>query len=455
MANFINDVVISITKLLQAAVRENFSNVLIFANNIKQYTLTVGSGTSGIIWTTKTGKIVNVVYVVSGNNTALSVARSGSGTIGTPYLITVTVATNGSGVATSTATQVKAAADLVANVTDILTVTLTGSGAGVVSALASTPLALDTALSKAGVYRTYTTLSGMLDVYTTTDPEYKMASALLANTRKPARFKVYSKETADVITTELAALVQTNNDWYYLVYDSVTVADLHECGDFCASNKKRFIGGTDDLDVLTDRNNANEMYILDDTNEYSNVNILGLMSTYTPGTATWKWKTGNNLSPVGYTQSQLQTIRDNQGQCFTQQSGLVFLNESKTTANTFIEDEVFADYLKARIEEDLLTLLVRQPKVAFDPDGIELIESTVRSTIKGIALVGGIAKVDTTSEDELLLSDDGIYKFTVTTPNASDVSSGDKAQGILNNVNATVYLSGAVHEIGMNLIITI
>ena len=32
MANFINDVVISITKLLQAAVRENFSNVLIFAS---------------------------------------------------------------------------------------------------------------------------------------------------------------------------------------------------------------------------------------------------------------------------------------------------------------------------------------------------------------------------------------------------------------------------------------
>lgn len=86
MANFINDVVISITKLLQAAVRENFSNVLIFANNIRQYTLTVGSGTSGIAWTTKTGKIVKVAYVVSGVNTALSVARTGSGTTGSPYL---------------------------------------------------------------------------------------------------------------------------------------------------------------------------------------------------------------------------------------------------------------------------------------------------------------------------------------------------------------------------------
>lgn len=455
MANFINDVIISITKLLTAAVRENFSNVLLFANNIKQYTLTVGSGTSGIIWTTKTGKIVEVVYVVSGNNTPLAVARTGSGTSLSPYIVTVTVATNGSAVATSTALQVKTAADLVSNVTDILTVTLVSSGAGVVSALASTPLALDTVNSKAGVYRTFTTLSAMLDIYTVDDPEYKMASSLLANTRKPARFKVYSKETADAITATLAALVQTSNDWYYFVYDSEAKADLWECGTFAASNKKRFIGGTSDITALTARNNANEFYVLDDTNDYSNINAVGYNSTFTPGTSTWKYKGGNNLSPVGYTQSELQTIRDTNGQCFTEQAGLLFLNGSKTTAGTYIEDEVFADYLEARVKEDLLTLLTRQPKVAFDPDGLELIESTVRATIKGIALVGGIAKVDPTSEDDLALSDDGIYKFVVTVPNASDISSADKAQGTLNNVNATVYLSGAVQEIAMNLIITI
>ena len=338
MANFINDIVISISKLLKAAVRENFSNVLIFANNIKQYTLTVGSGTSGIIWTTKTGKIVEIVYAVSGNNTALSVARTGSGTTGTPYIVTVTVATNGSGVATSTAAQVRTAGLLVSNITDILDITLVSSGAGVVSALASTALALDTVLSKAGVYRTFTTLSAMTEIYDTTDPEYLMASSLLANTRKPARFKVYSKETVDAITATLATLIETNNDWYYLVYDSVDVTDLHECGDFAASNKKRFIGGTDDLAVLTARNNANEFYVLDDTNDYSNVNIVGQMSTYTPGTATWKWKSGNNVSAVGFTQTELQTIRDGNGQCFTQQAGLIFLNESKTTAGTYIDD---------------------------------------------------------------------------------------------------------------------
>ena len=74
---------------------------------------------------------------------------------------------------------------------------------------------------------------------------------------------------------------------------------------------------------------------------------------------------------------------------FSGTSWFSLLNGSKTTANTFIEDEIFADYLEARIKEDLLTLLTRQPKVAFDPDGIELIESTVRATIIGIALCQG------------------------------------------------------------------
>ena len=110
----------------------------------------------------------------------------------------------------------------------------------------------------------------------------------------------------------------------FLCYDSVDVADLHECGTLRRQTKKRFIGGTDDLDVLTDRNNnANEMYILDDTNTYSNINAVGY-TNFTPGTSTWKFKAGNNISPVGYTQTQLQTIRDNQGQCFQEQAGLVF-----------------------------------------------------------------------------------------------------------------------------------
>ena len=120
------------------------------------------------------------------------------------------------------------------------------------------------------------------------------------------------------------------------------------------------------------------------------------MSTYTPGTATWKFKEGNNVSPVGYTQSNLQTIRDTNGQCFTQQAGMVFLNESKTTAGTYIEDEVFADYLEARIKEDLLSILVRQPKVAFDH-----LKTSILQNIKAFSKFTG-KELETQRQDKFI-----------------------------------------------------
>ena len=61
-------------------------------------------------------KLFSVVYVVSGEQYSISRSKNRIGKIGSPYVVTVTVATNGSGVATSTALQVKTAADLLSNV---------------------------------------------------------------------------------------------------------------------------------------------------------------------------------------------------------------------------------------------------------------------------------------------------------------------------------------------------
>jgi hypothetical protein len=92
------------------------------------------AGNAGITYTAVTagtgGNAITVRYVVSGNNTALSVAVVSSA-------ITVNLATDGGGAATSTATLVKAAVPASA----LVATALIGDGTGVVSAVTATNLA--------------------------------------------------------------------------------------------------------------------------------------------------------------------------------------------------------------------------------------------------------------------------------------------------------------------------
>jgi hypothetical protein len=85
------------------------------------------------------GNAIRVRYVVSGNNTPLTVSVAGND-------ITVNLATNGSGVGTSTASQVVAAVNGSTAASALVTAALASgnSGAGVLTALAYTNLAYGT-----------------------------------------------------------------------------------------------------------------------------------------------------------------------------------------------------------------------------------------------------------------------------------------------------------------------
>lgn len=109
-----------------SSIAATLTTALAGANNDMTYTADVaGSG----------GNAITVAYVVAGLNTALSVGVVGNA-------ITVNVATDGAGAATSTAAQVKTAVDASAPASALISVANAGgdSGAGVVTAMAATAL---------------------------------------------------------------------------------------------------------------------------------------------------------------------------------------------------------------------------------------------------------------------------------------------------------------------------
>ncbi len=122
------------TKLL--SVSPDFTTVVV--NNTKASLLVPGADANGgvrytAVASTIAGESVRVRHVISGTNTALAIGVSGND-------ITVTVATNGGGAATSTAAQIVTAIGLSAPATALVTSAATGTGGGITAAIAYTNL---------------------------------------------------------------------------------------------------------------------------------------------------------------------------------------------------------------------------------------------------------------------------------------------------------------------------
>jgi hypothetical protein len=85
-------------------------------------------------------------------------------------------------------------------------------------------------------------------------------------------------------------------------------------------------------------------------------------------------------------------------------------------------------------------LLVNSPKVPYTNAGITAIEGEIRRS-----LTEGVTNDFIATEPA----------FTVTTPNVSDVSQADKANRVLRNVTFQATLSGAIHVVEINGVVSI
>jgi len=110
--------------------------------NATAATLTIGTSNAAVkydapLWRGVTGNSVRVAHIVAGNNTPLSVTRSGKD-------ITVNLATGAGGAATSTAAQVATAVNNTVATENYVVASLPGTGASTAVAAAMAPLASGT-----------------------------------------------------------------------------------------------------------------------------------------------------------------------------------------------------------------------------------------------------------------------------------------------------------------------
>lgn len=306
-----------------------------------------------------------------------------------------------------------------------------------------------------GHYGEYSDVAGIVSAgFTSSDPEYKMAALIFAQSPCPDEIAIHIHDAATDIDDALDTLILTHNDWYGLLITSRNADDLHTAGTWALGHEKLFIGCSDSPAALSDRNNIREAYLIHDkATDYPEAAWAGLCFPQPIGSITWKWKSPTGVVASSFTLTQLNAIREGKGQTFSERNGIVYSDEGITTGGEYIDVIMSRDYIKTRIEEALFALQTRVGKIPFDDSGAAMIESCLRDVLRQAGKQGIIAKA--ISESDKKLSDEGEYMYQVYVPPRSEVPVNDRAERKWSGITFSFMLAGAVHKTQISGIITI
>jgi len=253
----------------------------------------------------------------------------------------------------------------------------------------------------------------------------------------------------DTVTEDLDAIVNENNDWYALSYTGRTQSDVEEIALWVETQVKIFGTASDDPVIINSAPGSDitsiaavlnqsgytrsfVMYHDDADSDFPECAWFGKTLPTTPGSITWKFKTLASISYSDLTTTQSSNARGKQADTYEFIGGVGVTREGTMASGEFIDIIRGIDWLTARIQEFVYSLLVNSPKVPYTDAGIASVEAEVRRAL------------------DLAVSNDFISpdpKYTVTVPLASSVSPANKAARLLQDVVFNATLSGAIHAV--------
>lgn len=161
-----------------------------------------------------------------------------------------------------------------------------------------------------------------------------------------------------------------------------------------------------------------------------------------PGASTWNLKqltgiTGSTVANLTTAQEAYLLAKGSNVYTFIGATGVAATREGTMASGRFIDVQRSQDWLSARIGEEVLTLLLNEPKVPYTDAGAGLIESAIIRVVQqaiGFGMLG-----------PLLTADDGAF-WDIFVPKVASQSSSDRANRDFPGITVAVQLAGAIHS---------
>lgn len=345
---------------------------------------------------------------------------------------------------------------------DIVTVVISRETTSVTQAGFGTPAILATfATSKTTPVfprtRYYSSLTEMVaEGWLTTDDAYMMAEKLLAQNPKVSRFMVARHDSGDATyAAALNAIAAEQSDWYVLLAATVTKADVLAIAAWVEAEKKLYLTRSAEAEVL-DPNDVDDIAtglkglgyerttviyhgLVSAVDQYADAAWAGECLPFDPGSQTWAFKTLAGVTADNLTTANANAVFGKNANTYQVKGGVSITREGKVSSGEYIDIIRGLDWLEARLQETIYSLLVNKRKVPYDDSGITLIAAAVDGVLDEAERAG------------VLIPGSGV----VTAPKYADISSANKIARNLPDINFTGLLQGAIQKVRIEGVVSL
>ena len=327
-------------------------------------------------------------------------------------------------------------------------------------------------LSSANRYEYFTSLDDVLaNLGDDQAPEYLASKAIFQSKKPPEKVMISKKEVGDSGYIEAINAVQAATDsWYGFVLSSRSNSDQEALADWIeAQDKVAAFSSADpnivDQDKDTDttsiahhvKSNAltrsMAIYDPDATTQFLDAAALADGLGRSPGYWTLNSKTFPGITPHNLSGTQVTNAEEKLANFYT----AIGLNgrflESTIGDGDFIDTTVFIDWLRFRLAEYVFDLISKAGKVMYTDPGIASVQSRMEEVYQ-IAQTPNAENVYAIGPS-LFDDDDNQYSgYSIRVPSAASISTVQKSTRELVDIYSTVWYTGAIHKVAIDVQLT-
>ena len=256
---------------------------------------------------------------------------------------------------------------------------------------------------------------------------------------------VNAASVEDWVSATIPAVRAVKDQWYMLSIDTHVNADVLAVAAYIegikATSPKFYVFSSAASDIKTSATTdifslvkalsyTHTAYIYSGmATSYAECGLVGRFAPEQAGSNIWEQKTIIGLTVDTLTPDEISYIHDKNGATYENVGSVDVVIGGKCADGGWIDESIFVDWLKSRIQESVWALLVNTRKIGYTSAGAAAIEGSMRSVMAEGIQVGGLAADPAP---------------VVTVPNVLNLSSAQRATRTLPDVTFTARLAGAI-----------